>query len=93
MPITNAGQVSRMAAAERRRRCPAWLVERLDDVDDPAEVRRIGVEVATELCAELLDAGAPGPALLHAQPQHGDPGDLRQPRARRSTAAAMTGRR
>ena len=35
-------------------------MERLNDVDDPTEVRRIGVEVASALCVELLDAGAPG---------------------------------
>ncbi len=60
MPVTNAGQVKRfaeMAGAE----FPADLAERLVDAsDDPAEVRRIGVEVATELCQDLLDAGAPG---------------------------------
>ena len=39
---------------------PAWLTDRLDGVDDPTEVRRIGVDVATALCAELLEAGAPG---------------------------------
>ena len=60
MPVTNAGQVKRfaeMAGAE----FPADLAERLVAAsDDPAEVRRIGVEVATELCQDLLDAGAPG---------------------------------
>ena len=60
MPVTNAGQVKRfaeMAGAE----FPADLAERLVAAsDDPAEVRRIGVEVATELCQELLDAGVPG---------------------------------
>ena len=60
MPVTNAGQVKRfaeMAGAE----FPADLGERLVAAsDDPAEVRRIGVEVATELCQELLDAGVPG---------------------------------
>jgi methylenetetrahydrofolate reductase (NADPH) len=39
---------------------PAWLAARLEPVEDPDDVRRIGVEVATELCAQLLDAGAPG---------------------------------
>lgn len=60
MPVTNAGQVKRfaeMAGAE----FPADLAERLVAAsDDPAEVRRIGVEVASELCQELLDAGVPG---------------------------------
>ena len=28
--------------------------------DDPEDVRRTGVELATELCRQLLDAGAPG---------------------------------
>ena len=59
MPVTNVGQVRRMATMSGAD-VPAWLVERLDSVDDPAEVRRIGVDVATELCAELLEAGAPG---------------------------------
>ena len=59
MPITNAGQVTRMAQLSGAA-LPAWLTERLDGVDDPADVRRIGVDVATQLCAELLEAGAPG---------------------------------
>jgi methylenetetrahydrofolate reductase (NADPH) len=59
MPITNAGQVARMAQLTGAA-LPAWLTERLDRVDDPADVRRIGVDVATQLCAELLEAGAPG---------------------------------
>ncbi len=59
MPVTNAGQVKRMAAMSGAD-VPSWLVDRLDGVDDPGEVRRIGVDVASALCAELLDAGAPG---------------------------------
>jgi methylenetetrahydrofolate reductase (NADPH) len=59
MPITNAGQVTRMAQLSGAE-LPAWLRERLDGVTDPAEVRRIGVDVATALCAELLERGAPG---------------------------------
>jgi methylenetetrahydrofolate reductase (NADPH) len=60
MPVTNAGQVKRfaeLAGAE----FPPDLAERIGAVaHDPAEVRRIGVEVATELCATLLDRGVPG---------------------------------
>jgi len=59
MPITNAGQVRRMAALSGAA-VPGWLVERLAGVEDPVEVRRIGVDVASALCAELLARGAPG---------------------------------
>jgi len=59
MPITNTGQVARMAAMSGTA-LPPWVLERLDGVDDPAEVRRIGIDIASHLCAELLDGGAPG---------------------------------
>jgi methylenetetrahydrofolate reductase (NADH) len=59
MPITNGGQVRRMAALSGAA-IPGWLVDRLDAVDDPGEVRRVGVDVASALCAELLELGAPG---------------------------------
>ena len=39
---------------------PQDLAQRLAKVEDPEEVRSIGVVAATELCAQLLDAGAPG---------------------------------
>lgn len=39
---------------------PDWLAERLAGIDDPAEIKKIGVEVATQLGRELLDAGVPG---------------------------------
>ena len=59
MPITDLGQVQRMAALSGAE-VPQWLVDRLSSVDDPAQVRRIGVEAAIELCLELLEVGAPG---------------------------------
>jgi len=59
MPVTNGGQVQRMAELSGAV-FPAWLARRLDGVEDADEVRRIGVEVATTLCADLLAAGAPG---------------------------------
>ena len=60
MPITNVRQLERMAAMSGTE-VPLSLASRLHAVADrPDEVRRIGVEHATELCRELLDAGAPG---------------------------------
>ena len=60
MPVTNLAQIERFAALSGAT-FPAWLAERLHAVgDDPAAVRAVGVEVATELCADLMDAGAPG---------------------------------
>ncbi len=59
MPVTNKGQVQRMAELSGAA-FPAWLAERLEAAHDADEVRRIGVEVATELCARVLELGAPG---------------------------------
>jgi methylenetetrahydrofolate reductase (NADPH) len=60
MPVTAVGQIERMAQMSGAA-FPRDLAERLHAVeDDAAEVRRIGVEVATALCQHLLEAGAPG---------------------------------
>ena len=59
MPVTNIGQVERMAEMSGAA-FPKWLRERLESGATPEDVRRIGVEAATELCAELLAAGVPG---------------------------------
>lgn len=59
MPVTNIGQVERMAQLSGAA-FPAWLRERLESGVDAEDVRRIGVEAATQLCAQLLEAGAPG---------------------------------
>jgi methylenetetrahydrofolate reductase (NADPH) len=59
MPITNASQIVRMAQMSGAE-VPSWVADRIVGVDDPTEVRRIGVEIATDLCATLLAAGAPG---------------------------------
>jgi methylenetetrahydrofolate reductase (NADPH) len=60
IPVTNANQVQRfaqLAGAE----FPRHLATRFEAAaDDPAEVRKIGVEIATGLCDELLRAGVPG---------------------------------
>ncbi|MEY4392264.1 MAG: 5,10-methylenetetrahydrofolate reductase, partial [Actinomycetota bacterium] len=59
MPVTNIGQVERMAEMSGAA-FPQWLRERLESGTSPEDVRRIGVEAATELCAELLASGVPG---------------------------------
>lgn len=60
MPVTNVRSVGRMAELSGAE-FPADLAERFDAVaDDPQAVRDLGVAMATELCEELLAAGAPG---------------------------------
>ena len=60
MPVTSYSQVRRFAELAGTPFPPA-LAARLAAVEsDPDAVRAIGVEVATELCRELLDGGAPG---------------------------------
>ncbi len=60
MPITNLGQVQRFAELSGSA-VPPEVVERLEPVrDDPQALRAEGVQVAVELCAALLDGGAPG---------------------------------
>jgi methylenetetrahydrofolate reductase (NADPH) len=60
MPVTNLGSVRRMADLSGSA-VPEWLVDRLENAgSDPEDVRREGVQMATELCAALLEAGAPG---------------------------------
>jgi methylenetetrahydrofolate reductase (NADPH) len=60
IPVTNFAQVERFAQLAGAR-FPDDLAGELEAVSHlPEEVRRIGVQVATELTQELLDRGAPG---------------------------------
>jgi methylenetetrahydrofolate reductase (NADPH) len=60
MPVTNVRQIQRMAELSGAA-FPSDLADSLYAVEDnPEEVRRIGVDYACRLCAELLDRGAPG---------------------------------
>jgi len=60
MPVNNLSSIQRMAAMSGAA-VPPEVVERVEAVaDDPDAVRRVGIEMATELCQRLLAAGAPG---------------------------------
>lgn len=60
MPITNLGSITRMAAMSGYA-LPPDIAGRIEaGGDDPQAVRAIGIEMASELCRDLLAAGAPG---------------------------------
>jgi methylenetetrahydrofolate reductase (NADPH) len=60
MPFVSVPGTRRMAGVNGCH-IPDELQARMDEVDgDPEAVRRLGVDVATELCRELLDIGVPG---------------------------------
>ena len=60
MPITNYTQLARfsdMCGAE----IPRWIKKRLEGFgDDKDSIKAFGEEVISEMCQQLLDAGAPG---------------------------------
>ncbi len=58
MPVTSLGGISRMAAMGAA--VPPDMVAVLESAGDADSVRRAGIDLATELCQELLDRGAPG---------------------------------
>ncbi len=60
MPITSLSSVQRMAMLSGCE-VPSEVVAKVEAVaDNPDDVRRVGVELATELCRDLLDRGVPG---------------------------------
>ena len=81
MPITNGGQIAPDGRAQRRGppRLAGRPTRRRRGPGRGAPDRRRRRQRAVRRAAR---AGRAGAAPLHAQPQHGEPGDLRQPRAR-----------
>lgn len=60
MPITNYKQLVRFSDACGAE-IPRWIRKRLESYgDDLDSIRAFGLEVVTELCAKLLESGAPG---------------------------------
>jgi methylenetetrahydrofolate reductase (NADPH) len=60
MPVTQIGTIARSQQLSGAP-FPAALAEKFERIaDDPAAVRQLGIEQASELCRRLLDEGAPG---------------------------------
>ena len=59
MPVTSLSSISRMARMGTP--VPEWLSERLTAAEAFGEdVQKVGIDAATELCAQLLEKGVPG---------------------------------
>jgi methylenetetrahydrofolate reductase (NADPH) len=58
MPVTSLGAIPRRAAMGAA--VPPDMVAALEAAGDPESVRKVGIDLATEMCQELLDRGAPG---------------------------------
>jgi methylenetetrahydrofolate reductase (NADPH) len=56
--VTSLSSIGRMA--EMGAAVPAEMAARLEAAGDRGSVRKAGTDLATRLCQDLLDAGAPG---------------------------------
>ena len=60
LPVTNVKQLNRMAELSGVP-IPSSISDAFAKVEsNPEDVRKLGVEIATKLCEDLLEAGAPG---------------------------------
>jgi methylenetetrahydrofolate reductase (NADPH) len=60
LPVTNVSQLNRMAELSGTP-IPSAVSNAFEKIkDNPDDVRKLGVELATELCEDLLAAGVPG---------------------------------
>ena len=59
MPILNLGAIKRQGELIGTS-VPEWVVQTFEGLTEPAEIRANGIRLATELCQDLLDGGAPG---------------------------------
>jgi len=58
MPVTSLSSIGRMATMGAS--VPEEMAARLEAAGDAVSVRKAGTDMATRLCQDLLDAGAPG---------------------------------
>ena len=58
MPVTSLSAIPRRAAMGAA--VPDDMAAALEAAGDPESVRRLGIDLATQLCQELLERGAPG---------------------------------
>ena len=58
MPVTSLAAIPRRAAMGAA--VPPDMVAALEAAGDPESVKKLGIDLATEMCQELLDRGAPG---------------------------------
>jgi methylenetetrahydrofolate reductase (NADPH) len=59
MPILNLGAITRQGELIGTS-VPDWVVQSFDGLTEAAEIRANGIRLATQLCQDLLDGGAPG---------------------------------
>ena len=71
MPITNLKQIAGWPSSAAPS-VPAWVVDAVSEFDDPAEVRRVGVEIAVGAVCRAAGGWCAGVALLHDEPLDGD---------------------
>ena len=61
LPVTSLSTMNRLGAMGAA--APSWMADRLRAADERGgvdAVRKEGIELATELCAALLESGVPG---------------------------------
>lgn len=60
LPVTNVKQLVRMAELSGTA-IPANILEKFSAIEtDQEAVQKLGIEIATQLCEELLELGVPG---------------------------------
>ena len=81
MPFHNYAKIAQFAARDGIE-IPRWVALKMEGfMDDTASIRAFGLDVVTRLTQRLIEGGAPGHPLLHAQPVAARARDLPPPGA------------